>query len=247
MRLCLATLMLLSAIAANLSAATFEFSSSSSPINGLVSGDVTVDGVTMSLEAQPAGAVFRTGNSGMGINSRGVAGVVDPEIDKFDVLGGTAAGTSDAFTFSFDHDGILTSLDFDGVKDESFEFFRLETPGGQVLSIFDQQIGLRLIDISLISEPNVTLLTEEGSADDDLFGLSIPFSAGEEFSLIYGEYIPDPANYQPGFTPEQGNGGRFAGVTVELVPEPTSIAVLLIGLGGAAFRRRAISHPNRIA
>lgn len=217
-------------------AATFRFVSPASPLAGQTSGVLTDGGVTISLAALPDGATFNLQREGLGLNSLSVAGATDPEPDRFNLLGGALAGSSEAIAFSFDQQGLLTSLDFDGVKDESFEFFRLETPGGQVLSIFDSQIGLRLVDIGLINEPNVTLLTEIGSPDDDLFGLAIPFGPGDVFRLIYREHSPDPSNYQPGFVPETPNGARFQGLTVELVPEPTSGGVTL-AIAAALSRR----------
>lgn len=216
-------------------AESFYFASPADPLNGLGSGDKTDGARTMSVVATPAGALFDIRTSGLGLNSRAVAGATDVEIDKFNVLGGTAAGVGESITFSFDAPGYITTLDFDGVKDESFEFFRLETPGGEVWSIFDSQIGLRLVDLSLINEPNVTLLTEAGAADDDLFGIAIPFAAGETFTLTYDEYTPDPSNYQPGFTPETPNGARFQGLVVSFVPEPSTAC--LAALVAAISRR----------
>lgn len=222
-------------------AATFAFARQANGVSGLTSAQVSADGVAMTLSAMPEGAVLDERSSGgLGVTSRSLAGVTDAGLDTFNVLGGTApvAGQGESITFSFDQRGVLTALDLDGVKDESFEFFRLEVPGGEVLSIFDSQIGLRLVDLSLIDEPNVTLLSEipGEDVDDDLFGLSIPFRPGEQFRLTYGEYTPDPSNYQPGFTPETPNGARFSGVTVQLVPEPS--AAPLIGLWAAGLSRR---------
>lgn len=219
-------------------AASFRFETSADPTNGLALATKTVEGRTMSIAASPVGAVLDVRFGGLAVNSRGIAGATDGGIDRFNVLGGGLAGVSEAIRFSFDAPGVITMLDFDGVKDESFEFFQLHTPRSGVWSIFDSQIGLRLVDLSLINEPNLTLLTEAGSADDDLFGIAIPFAAGEVFTLAYREYTPDPSNYQPGFVPERPNGARFQGLEVTFVPEPAAGAALASLLGGAA----AASH-----
>jgi hypothetical protein len=222
-------------------AATFRFESSADPVNGQSFAAKTVEGRTMSLAASPAGAVLDVRFGGLGVNSRAIVGATDSGIDRFNVLGGGFAGESESIEFSFDAPGVITTLDFDGVKDESFEFFQLTTPRSGVWSIFDSQIGLRLIDITLIDEPNLTLLTEAGSPDDDLFGIAIPFAAGEVFTLTYREYTPDPSNYQPGFVPEAPNGARFQGLEVTFVPEP-SAGLLLASVGGfvATLSRRRL-------
>ncbi|TWT95253.1 hypothetical protein Pla108_33970 [Botrimarina colliarenosi] len=233
----IAAVMLSLAVAAE--AASFRFESTADPANGLTAATKSDGGLAMSFQAAPAGAVFDVRTSGLGLNSRAIAGVSDGEIDKFNRLGGSLAGQSETLTFSFDKPGFITSLDFDGVKDESFEYFRLETPGGEVLSIFDSQIGLRLVDLSLITEPNVTLLTEEGSPDDDLFDIAIPFGAGEVFTLTYREYTPDPTNYQPGFSPLVPNGARFQGLTAILAPEPASaLSCLFAGVAIGSIKSR---------
>ena len=215
----------------------FSFGGNANGIAGLESADLVDNGVTMSLAVTPVGGVFNENStSGLGINSRGVTGAIDGSNDKFDVLGGTLAGQSDGVRFSFDTDGLLTELYFDGVKDESFEFFTLTTPSGVVYSIFDSQIGLRLIDINSVTEPNVTLLSETGGADDDLFGLAIPFAAGEVFTLVYGEYFPEPSDLPVGFTPDQGNGARFQGVEIVSVPEPSGLLIALLTLVAGGLR-----------
>lgn len=221
-------------------AAAFRFESSVDPANGQAVATKTVEGRTMSIAASPVGAVLDIRFGGLGVNSRGIVGATDPGIDRFNVLGGVLAGVSESIQFSFGAPGYITTLDFDGVKDESFEFFQLTTPRNGVWSIFDSQIGLRLVDLSLINEPNLTLLTEAGSPDDDLFGIAIPFSAGEVFTLTYREYTPDPGNYQPGFVPENPNGARFQGLEVTFVPEPAAGAMLASLVAAAAVSRRRL-------
>lgn len=221
-------------------AATFRFESSVDPAHGQAVATKTVEGRTMSVAASPAGAVLDVRFGGLAVNSRGIVSATDPGIDRFNVLGGVLAGVSESIQFSFDAPGVITTLDFDGVKDESFEFFQLTTPRSGVWSIFDSQIGLRLVDLSLINEPNLTLLTEAGSPDDDLFGIAIPFAADEVFTLTYREYTPDPSNYQPGFVPENPNGARFQGLEVTFVPEPAAGAMLASLVAAAAASRRRL-------
>jgi hypothetical protein len=149
----------------------------------------------------------------------------------------------EAVTFSFDGPGAITAMLFDGVKDESFEFFRLETPGGGVISFFDAEIGIRISDISLISAlvPNVTLLVDGTiNFNDDLAGLSIPFQAGDEFRLAYGEYIATADQLLPGNSLLQGNGARWEGLIVSEVPEPATgaLTVSALVMGAAALARR---------
>ncbi len=213
--------------------ATFEFGSNNDPNDGFPQATLSVEGVTIQLDAASADGVPRIDGSGVGVDSSGLAGAVDDAPKKFNLLAGAAAGMTESMTFRFDHPGVLTGLDLDGVKDESFEYFQLDTPGGETLTIFDSQIGLRLLDLSLLALPNLTLLTEAGPADDDLFGLAIPFAAGDTFTLTYGEHHPSPSNYVPGFSPLTGNGARFFGVTIMPVPEPTTVVGACVCLGFA--------------
>ncbi len=231
--------------------AQLRFNASATALSGLSTGSLMADGVTMQVAAAPTGARLDVRSAGLGLNSRSVAGATDTDIDKFNLLGGSAAGQAEAITFSFDRPGVINALYFDGVKDESFEFFRLEGPGGLLMSIFDGQIVLRLSDIGTITEPNVVLLSEApGTAvDDELFGLSIPFRAGDLFTLTYGEYQPDPSTFVPGFVPEAPNGARFQGLDITPVPEPASSTALTIVLWAtlAAQRRRGarLHGPSR--
>ncbi|QDU91328.1 hypothetical protein Pla175_47490 [Pirellulimonas nuda] len=241
---CFLSVCVATALAGDASAASFRFDTPASPLNGQAAGVLVADGVAMNASALPSGGWFDVRSAGLGINSRPIAGATDGEIDKFNLLGGSAAGQPEAIAFSFDHAGVINALYFDGVKDESFEFFRLEGPGGLLLSIFDGQIGLRLTDVATVAEPNVTLLDEAPGTpvDDDLFGLSIPFQAGDVFTLTYGEYAPDPATFVPGFSPLAPNGARFQGldITPAPVPEPASVltAAATLALAAGVARKR---------
>ncbi|MEM1303341.1 MAG: hypothetical protein AAGG46_00505 [Planctomycetota bacterium] len=228
--------------AAEASTASFLFGRNAFGLTGVGSKTIAQPGVAMSLATTVPGAEFNeNGTRGLGSNSRAVAGATDPEIDRFNVLGGALDGQREGLVFSFNTAGVVTDLLFDGLSDEAFEFFRLETPSGRVLSLFDSEVGLRVTRLSAIDEPNVTLLEEIGVPDDDLSGLSIPFAAGETFTLTYGEYLPDPSDLAPGFDLRLGNGGRFEGVVVTLVPEPTGAAIIVGGLVlvGPGRRRRS--------
>ena len=202
----------------------FFFGSRQAGVDGLANAEIVASGVGLSLSATPNGAVLsEISSGGLGVNSRGIAGATDGSNDKFDLLGGALQGQADGLTFWFDTPGVITELHFDGVKDESFEFFTLTTPSGDVYSLFDSQVGLRLSDTAAIDQPNVTLLSETGGADDDLLGIAIPFEAGAPFTLVYGEYFPEPNELAPGFTPDAGNGARFQGVVIDVIPEPTGL------------------------
>lgn len=220
-------------------AASFEFGFFEA--NGVAnqpSAEVVEDDVTMSIAASPPGAVLIENSvRGLGVNSRGIAGATDENLASFDLLGGSLAGQADAVTFSFDTAGLLTELRFDGVGDERFEFFQLTTPAGESITFFDSQIGLRLVDVGLLEQPNVTLLLETTGADDDLPGLSIPFRAGEVFTLRYGAAQPDPSNFVPGFVPEVPNGALFQGLTVTAIPEPTTLWLLATAATARECRR----------
>ncbi|QDT67527.1 hypothetical protein MalM25_04260 [Planctomycetes bacterium MalM25] len=240
-------LSLLGSNSAPAGSASYQFGSNANGLGGQASATLQDGGATLSLEVVDSlsGAVLdERSRSGLGLNSRGVAGGVDPEVDKFNLLSGPPelAGAGEAIRFSFDVAGVLTSLDFDGVKDESFENFRLETPRNGVVTFFDSQIGLRLLDVGSIDEPGVTLLLEEpgGTIDDEIHSLAFAFAPGEEFTLIYGEYFPEPSELVPGFTPESGNGSRLQGLGVTLVPEPAGALLAMLALLSATGRARRI-------
>ncbi|MGL4514016.1 MAG: hypothetical protein ACRCT8_13075 [Lacipirellulaceae bacterium] len=217
--------------------AYFPFGASAAGIDGLATGVTTRDGVAMTLSATPAGALlFERGSQGMGIDSRGVAGATGNEIDKFDVVRGLD-NVAEGIEFSFDQPGLLTRLNFDGVKDESLEHFVLTSASGLRLTFFDSAANTTIpgaVDAAIaagaVVGPVVYLLEISATIDDESNTLTIPFVAGERFTLTYGELAPRFG------TTEAGNGARLQGVGVTIVPEPSSAT-----LGAAALtllRRR---------
>lgn len=211
------------------SESTFRFGSNLSGTDGLSNASVISGNFEMTLAAGPAGTLLsETDADGLGINSRGIADVPDSgSASKFNLIDGTGplAGQGEYVTFEFDRDGVIRDVLFDGVKDETLEFFTLEAANGDVWTFFDFEIGLR-IDVNLITEPNVTLLTD---GNDDLLDVNIPFSAGDQFVMTYGEFVA------PGI--DSGNGARWEGLV--LVPEPAVGWLLgMCLLCAAKIRRR---------
>lgn len=201
-------------------------------INNRASGQITEGAFTMSLAAGPAGALItEISSTGLGVNSRAVPGV-EP-IDDAGATGGTTdinliggssqfAGQPETITFSFDKPGVVTEMDFSGVKDESYEHFILTWDSGPGIYFFDSFNGSSA-DPGLISVPGtlVFLLEEVGNSfiDDRSPPLFIPFEAGQEFTLSFGDLpLGDVAN-----------GARFQGITVVEIPEPAT-ALLVAGL-----------------
>lgn len=241
---CVATLM----CASHTMAGSFIFSSNANGLTGAGSGVLTDGGLTLNIDAGMPGAVFDESDSdGMGLNSAGVAGVTDDSDSKFNILGGSAAGVGESITFSFDQPGVLNTLLFDGLKDETLENFALELPNGTVLTLFDFEVEYRLnlqgFNLSDMGVPNPTQAID---SSDDIIGLNIPFAAGEVFTLTYGEvdyngavlpgYYPADDNLVP--TGDTPNGSRFEGIVATLVPEPGTLLIGLTMATACAVRRR---------
>jgi hypothetical protein len=153
------------------------------------------------------------------------------------LLAGSAAGQCESLTFSFDRPGILDKLFFDGVKDETLEFFTLRVPNGNELTIFDFEAEFRLNFQGFVPGnlglPNFTLCDD---ATDDISELGIRFRPGERFTLTYGQidyatmlsgYVPMNSGGVP--TGDVANGARFEGVSVTLLPEPHSLWLMALG------------------
>ena len=203
--------------------------------NGLVdapTASLSDGGFTLSIDPQPAGALLNErGRSGLGINSQGINGAVDSggagsSID-FNILGGAPGlnGLGESISFRFDRGGFLTELDFDGVKDESFEFFRLQSTGVDI-TFFDS-----MADPQVVSAPgDVVFLQEEVGnqlVDDRSPKLAVPFAAGQTFTLTFGE-LPDGT---------AANGARLQSITVDAIPEPTTGLLLQLTLACGLLSR----------
>jgi hypothetical protein len=122
---------------------------------------------------------------------------------------------------------VIDDIFFDGITDDALEFFRLESTGGYLATFFDSEISDH-VDVGLITEPNIEYLYTDAVLNDDRHGIKIPFQPGEVFTLSYGQVdslLPSGA--------QRGNGGRFGGVNVHAVPEPTS-CVLFVWLTALA-------------
>jgi hypothetical protein len=217
-------------------AATFVFGNNNpSGLNGLASGTVANSEIAVSFAAGPGTAIIATDAQRLGVDSRSNPGVVDPYPTRLNLLEGTAADQGEFLRFSFDRPGILDKLYFDGMKDETLEYFILRLPNGTELALFDFEAEYRLnfqnFVVADIGVPNFTLA---GDASDDFSNLGIRFAAGEEFTLTYGQI--DYINLLPGYVPmnSQGvptgdlpNGARFEGLSVVVLPEPTTASLLL--------------------
>jgi hypothetical protein len=211
------------------------------------------EGVTLTITQTLAGAKFDESGKGVGVDARGTAaGVLENTSlggpDKLNLqqsLGPLTAFTAPAvfygesLQFGFDQVGTITALMFDGVKDESFEFFRLESSTRGVLhSFFDAEIGLRITDPALLTVPSKLLLSDAiVSGNDDRAGLAIPVAPGEVFTLTYGEFVVTPNMLRPGNSLLEGNGARWEGVVFTPVPEPAALVTISL-LIAARFASR---------
>lgn len=230
------------------SAEGFIFGSNANGLAGLADATLDDGGFQVSLEAGPMGAVFNESDSdGLGIDSRGIDGVSDGgsvgDPDKLNIVDGTApvSGQGEFVTFSFNAPGVLEMLLFDGMKDETLEYFTIEFPDASVVTLFDSQVGVRLTDqgfqLSDLGVPNPTLAPAE---DDDYPAIEYPFAAGEQFTLTYGQI--EFASELPGYVPTtggSGNGARFEGIVVRVIPEPTSVALSLAAVACSLLARRS--------
>jgi len=213
-------------------AAFFDFGGGRSGVLNAPSAAITKDGLTLNLlPTIPGSLLNEQASAGLGVNSQNLPDANDdsPTASRVDinVLGGTGplAGLGEGVEFSFDRPGVLTEIDFDGVKDESLEYFRLESAGGLDLFFFDSAANPGAIDV-----PGrvVFLQEEEGNSfiDDKTFPLAIPFAAGQAFTLTFGT-LPSA---------EAANGARLQSLTAVAVPEPA--AWLLAAATLPSLRRR---------
>lgn len=216
-------------------------------IAGMASADVQNGSVTMMLTAGPAGSRFDDSDEqGLGIDSVDTsAGISDPDRSKVNLITGHPLGTKigEAISFSFNRPGILHDLLFDGVKDETLEYFSLTLPNGQVMTIFDSQTRFRLgIQDYALSDLNLANPVQCQTENDDLMGIDYRYQAGQVFTLTYGEgdygLIPDYRTNPrfPQFPNAVGDGCRFQGVNVSVIPEPSTIVLLIVALRLIASR-----------
>jgi len=224
-------------------AASFPLGGDANGLSGLSSKTLTADGIAMSISvvANLPGAVFNEFDfRGVTIDSAAVAGVTDIEGNgKINLVAGPVA--TESLTFSFDTAGVIDDIFFDGITDDALEFFRLQSTGGYLATFFDFEIP-NVVDVGLITEPNIEYLFTDAVANDDRLGINILFQAGEVFTLSYGQVdslLPVGA--------ERGNGARFGGVNVHAVPEPAGSMFLIVVATAAVanWRRRSIKSAWR--
>jgi hypothetical protein len=205
----------------------FVFGFAANDLNGLASKSLTNGEFTMQVSAGPAGGLLYESNGapGLGIGTSGVI-VTDGEHTVFD-MGST--GAAEFIQFSFDRPGVLTGLDFDGVKDENYEYFLLQTATSPDLYFFDS-FENSTANPGLINVPGqVIFLQEFHGPDDAVTDLGISFAAGQPFKLTYGQL-------NVGLT---GNGARLQSISVGIVPEPsTPVLTMLATIAVLSLRRR---------
>jgi hypothetical protein len=245
---CCALVAGISGIFSTATAETLVFEDNLHGLTNQSSATVAVGVISAAFTAGPTGArLSENDDAGLGIDNRPVAGsTADTGINrgatKFNIIGGSGplTGSAEFITFSFDKPGVLKHLLFDGLKDESLEFFELLLPSGKKLTIFDSQTQDKLIDqgfdLADMQVTNPVLCQDE---EDDLYDLNYRFAAGEVFTLTYGEV--DFNTILPGYVPvvdQVPNGARFQGLSV--VPEPSSILIVTMGVLAASFRRVSV-------
>ena len=222
-------------------AESFIFGNNANGLTGAANTSLAKGVFQMSLTAGPTGAVLdESDDDGLGIDTSAIANVTDGgsvgDTSKFNIIDGTApvSGQGEFISFSFDQPGILKELLFDGLKDETLEFYSIEFPDSSVISFFDFETEFRLQqDVQavnyLLSDLGVPNPTEGLDSSDDLTGLNYVFDAGEVFTLTYGEidYVSVLPGYDPVGSAKSGNGARFEGVTVIAIPEPSALLLFL--------------------
>jgi hypothetical protein len=247
---CLALVASVGMACQRVTAETLIFEDNLHALTGQTSAAVTVGGFVGSFTAGPPGATFNENDrAGLGIDNRPVAGsTADTGANrwatKFNIIGGSGplAGTAEFISFSFDKSGVLQHLFFDGLKDESLEFFELLLPNGKKRTIFDSQTQAKLtdqgFDLADLQGPNPILCQDE---EDDLYDLNYLFAAGEVFTLTYGEV--DFNSILPGYVPvvdQAANGARFQGLAV--IPEPTTTMLVAAAMVLASTRRLRVKR-----
>lgn len=231
---------------ADAQSATFTFGHQANHLNNAPAVQLTSAGVTMDLAAGPVGSGLNESNSdlGLGVDSTAVlqAGGLPTKFERLD-------GVSEFVEFSFDRAGVLEGLNFDGIKDESLEYFLLETAGGLRVNFFDSAANTTIpgaidnaVALGAITGQVVYLL-EDANYNDEAIGLGIPFAAGEVFRLtIYDVGGGLGAAFEPIDVPD---GGRLQSIAVA-IPEPAGVVLAACAAVGVAFlaRRRRVKHET---
>lgn len=228
--------------ARSVQAEPFSFGLDANHLQGAASETLTAGAVSMHIAAGPVGGGLWETSLGLGVDASSVLGSGGLP-SKFDRIN----GNSEFVTFSFSVPGTLTGLNFDGVKDESLEYFLLETTGGVRVNLFDSAANTTIpgaIDNAVVQGAvtgQVVYLLEGGGFDDETNSLAIPFAAGQVFTLTYREVGGGLGTaFEPIGAP---NGARLQSITVAPVPEPAAAALALLAAAGsflaAMFRRGA--------
>jgi hypothetical protein len=215
-------------------AEVFSFGLDANNLLGAATKTIASGEYSMHLAAgPPGGGLWETSSAlGMGVDATDVLGP-GGQAARFDRIN----GVSEYIEFSFDAPGVLTGLNFDGVKDETFEYFILETTGGVRINLFDSAANTTVpgaIDNAVTQGAvvgQVVYLLEGGGFDDETNSLSVPFAAGQMFTLAYAEV---GGGLGEAFEPiGEPNGARLQSITVAPVPEPSTAA--LWGASAAAL------------
>lgn len=218
-------------------ATTFDFNGNG--IFGVPTASITAGDFTVNLAAggPPGSLLYESfGATELGIGPGG-------EILSFEVINGVA----EQLQFSFDEPGVLTGIDFDGVKDEALEFFILQSSPGVRVNFFDSAANTTIpgaIDNAVTQGAvigDVVYLLETSQHDDEALDLAIPFAAGQQFTLTYAEVGDLGAPFSPTVAP---NGARLQRITVAAIPEPASLPLLALAML-ALIATRAVSRSGR--
>jgi hypothetical protein len=236
---------LLAVLCSQLHAHSLILADNAHAITGQTSANLAVGPFLGTLTAGPSGAVLNESNNhGLGVDNRPAAGSTADSggtrgVTKLNIIGGSGpfAGTGEFVTLSFNRAGVLKHLFFDGLKDETLEYFQLTLPNGDVKTILDSQTQAKLndqgLDLNDLQVTNPVMCQDE---EDDLYDLNYAFQAGDVFTITYGEV--DYATHLLIYVPvvlDLPNGSRFQGF--EVVPEPSTL-LLLWGVAGSWLPRR---------
>ena len=220
-------------------AESFLFGENANGVTGQTAASLDSGPFRLELAADPPGAVLdEQDDEGLGIDTSSLmdvsdgGGTGDPR--KFNLIDGNSpvSGQGESVEFSFQRRGILKDLLFDGMKDETLEYFSIAFPDASIITFFDFEAEFRLNQQSFqLAELGVANPTLAADASDDLIGVNYHFEAGEEFQITYGEI--DYRNVLPGYEPlgsqKFGNGARLEGIVV-VVPEPACVTLSLVCL-----------------